>query len=110
MKRWLSYSANLAMLVCAGALTISAPDWLSRVIVGIMTGIILLGAAIGVMPLIHYSAGFDRAAGNIRKAQETQASMPWLAISKMDNFLDKNSWIRYSMSIKERSNRNEKTA
>lgn len=86
MKKWLSYSANLAMLVCAGALTISAPDWLSRVIVGIMTGIILLGAAIGVMPLIHYSAGFDRAAGNIRKAQETQASMPWLAISKMDNF------------------------
>ncbi|MDO4305304.1 MAG: EAL domain-containing protein [Eubacteriales bacterium] len=86
MKKWISYSVNLAILAGAGALTVSAPDWLSMIIVGTMTAIILLGDIFGVIPLIQYSTGFDNAIGNIRKARETQASMPWLVVSKMESF------------------------
>lgn len=88
MKKWISYSICFAMLVGAGALTISAPDWLSIAIVGVMTGIIFLGEIFGIYPLIQYSAGFEHAIQNIRKAQETQASMPWLVVCKMEAFFD----------------------
>ena len=65
MKKWFSYSANLAILVGAGALTVSAPDWLSRIIVGVMTAVIFLGELFGVLPLIRYGAGFEHGIRNI---------------------------------------------
>ena len=86
MKKWIAYCVNLAILIGAIVLTIYAPDNLSKLIVGIMAGIILLGEIFGVIPLIQYSTGFDCAIGNIRKAGETQTSMPWIAVSKMDPF------------------------
>ncbi len=88
MKRWISYGVCLAVLGGAGALAMSAPDWLSVVIVGTMTIIIFLGEVFGIFSLISYSAGFERAMVNIKKAQETQASMPWLVVSKMDAFFN----------------------
>ena len=59
MKKWLAYGVNLALLLGAGVLTISSPDWLSMLIIGIMTGIILIGEVFGVIPLIQSSMGFE---------------------------------------------------
>ena len=88
MKKWISYSANLLIVISAVALTASAPDMLSRVIVAAMTVIIFLGEIFGIFPLIQYSSGFTNAVGNIRKAQSMQPSMPWTAVSKMDYFFN----------------------
>ncbi len=88
MKKWVSYGVCMAILAGAGALAASAPDWLSIVIVGFMTAIIFFGEVFGIFPLIHYSAGFGNAIKNIRKAQETQASMPWMVLSKAENFFN----------------------
>ncbi len=91
MKKWFSYSANLAILVGAGALTVSAPDWLSRIIVGVMTAVIFLGELFGVLPLIRYGAGFEHGIRNIskaQKAQKAQSSMAWLFVSKQEVFFN----------------------
>lgn len=86
MKKGISYGANFLLLIGAVVLTVSSPDWLSALIVGMMAGIVLIGEIFGVFPLIQYSAGFDNAVRNIRKAQEMQASMPWIAVSQMEAF------------------------
>lgn len=88
MKRWISYGVCVAILVGAGALTASAPDWFSIIIVGVMALIIFWGEVFGIIPLIQYSMGFSHAIGNIKKAQEAQTSMPWLVVSKMETFFD----------------------
>lgn len=88
MKKWIAYGVNLAILIGAIALTISAPDWLSILIIGIMVIIVFLGEIFGVLPLVHYSSGFDTGIQNIKKAQTINASMPWIAISKMENFFN----------------------
>lgn len=86
MKKWISYGVCIAILAGAAGLTISAPDWLSIIIVGAMMVIIFLGEMFGIIPLIQYSSGFEHAIGNIKKAQDTQSSMPWLAVSRIQNF------------------------
>ena len=58
MKKWISYGGNLAVLAGAVVLTISAPDGLSKMIVGVMAAVIFAGQMFGVMPLIQYSMGF----------------------------------------------------
>jgi len=86
MKKWISYGVCIAILAGAAGLTISAPDWLSIMIAGLMTVIIFLGELFGIMPLIQYSSGFEHAIGNIKRAQDAQTSMPWLAVSRIQNF------------------------
>ena len=86
MKKWLSYGMCFVILAGAAALAISSPDWLSALIVGVMTAIILAGEIFGVFPLIQYISGFENAMANIRKAQELQSSMPWIAIQRLDAF------------------------
>ena len=86
MKKWLSYGMSFVILAGAAALAISSPDWLSALIVGVMTAIILAGEIFGVFPLIQYISGFENAMANIRKAQELQSSMPWIAIQRLDAF------------------------
>lgn len=86
MKKGLSYGANLLLLIGAAILTVSSPDWLSVLIVGTMTVIVLAAEILGVFPVIQYSAGFNNAVENIRRAQGAQASMTWVAISKTDAF------------------------
>lgn len=88
MKKWISYGVNLLIIMGAVALTVSAPDMLSLVIVAIMTVIIFLGEVFGVFPLIQYSAGLNTAVKNIRRAQDIQPSMPWTAVSQMQNFFN----------------------
>lgn len=88
MKKWISYGACAVILVGAGVLTISAPDGLSIGIVGLMTAVIFLGVVFGMVPLIRYSAGFEHAMRNIKRTQETQASMPWLVVSRIQNFFN----------------------
>ena len=88
MKKWIFYAANLAVLIGAGFLTFFSPDWLSMLIVAIMTGIILVGELFCVVPVIQYSIGCDNAVRNIRRAQGIQAAMPWIPIAKMDNFFN----------------------
>ena len=83
MKKWLSYGMCFVILAGAAALAISSPDWLSALIVGVMTAIILAGEIFGVFPLIQYISGFENAMANIRKAQELQSSMPWIAIQRL---------------------------
>lgn len=90
MKKWISYSVLTAVVLGAAALTAFAPDWFSMTIVGIMAGIIFLSTLFGIIPLIKYSQGFEHAVANIRKAQEIQASMPWLAVAKMETFFGQN--------------------
>ena len=86
MKKWISYGGNLAVLAGAVVLTISAPDGLSKMIVGVMAAVIFAGQMFGVMPLIQYSMGFEHAIREISKAQKTQPSMPWLFISQTASF------------------------
>ena len=88
MKKWISYGAFLIVVGAAVALTVLAPDILSRIFGGVMTGIVVVGGFLGVFPVINYSAGFNHAARNILTAQKTQTSMPWLAVVKMDNFFN----------------------
>lgn len=86
MKKLISYGICLAMLAGAGLLTAAAPDSLSRIIVGMMTVILLLGEVFGVIPVIRYSAGFKRAMKNIKKMQGRQPSMLWVAIFQTKPF------------------------
>lgn len=88
MKKWISYGALLIMIGAAVALTVLAPDILSQIFGGIMTVIVVVGGILGVLPIINYSAGFGHASRNIRTAQKTQTSMPWLAVEKMNNFFN----------------------
>ena len=88
MKKWISYGALLVVIGAAVALTVLAPDILSQIFGGIMTGIVVIGGILGVLPIINYSAGFGHASRNIRTAQKTQTSMPWLAVAKMNNFFN----------------------
>ena len=88
MKKWGSYIANLIMLAGAGVLAAYAPDWFSKMIVGVMFVIVLIGEIVGVFPLIQYSMGFDKGISNIRKAQSLQTSMPWIAVAKMERFFE----------------------
>ena len=88
MKKWISYGALLVVIGAAVALTVLAPDILSQIFGGIMTGIVVIGGILGVLPVINYSAGFNHANRNILTAQKTQTSMPWLAVVKMDNFFN----------------------
>lgn len=86
MKKWISYGTLIMLLAGAAILTLFAPDWLARAIVGIMAAIILFSILFGIRPLVQFSCGFERAAANIKKAQELQASMPWLAVLKVESF------------------------
>lgn len=88
MKKWSSYITNLIMLAGAGVLAVYAPDWFSRMIVGIMFVIVLAGEIVGIFPLIQYSMGFGKGISNIRKAQNLQPSMPWIAVVKMEHFFE----------------------
>lgn len=88
MKKGLSYGANLILLAGALILTVSSPDWLSALIIGIMAVIVLVAEILGVFPIIQYSAGFDTAVRNIRNVLETQTSTPWVAIAKIDKFFN----------------------
>ena len=86
MKKWLLYGVNLAILVGAGMLFVSAPDVLSMIVVGFMLIIVLMAVIFGVVPVIQYSAGFDNAIRNCADAQEAQSSMPWLSVSQLESF------------------------
>lgn len=86
MKKWIAYGVNLVVLAGAVTLTVLAPDWLSIAVVGTMAVILFFGEIFCVIPLIHYSVGFDTAVRNIRKAQAVKESMPWIAVSRMDSF------------------------
>lgn len=88
MKKWISYGGCIAIFVGALGLAISAPDWLSIMIVGIMAVIIFFGEIFGIFPLIQYSAGFEEAIRNIRRAQGVRVTMPWLIVSKMETFFN----------------------
>ncbi len=102
MKKWISYATLLVMTGVAVTLTVMAPDILSRIFGGIMTGIIILGSFLGVIPIINYSAGFGHANKNIRNAQKAQTSMPWLAVAKMDNFFNQKVLDRLFEQYKEK--------
>lgn len=82
MKKWISYGACVAVLGGSAALMMFAPELLSRVIVGLMTGILIMGIVFGVVPLIQYSSGFERALRTVQRLQETKTSMPWIVISQ----------------------------
>ena len=108
MKKWLAYGVNLILLLGAAALTASSPDGLSLLIVGIMTGIVLAGEIFGVLPLIRYSMGFERAIRNIGRAKELQPSMPWLAVSKMNSFFGQKLLDRLFEEYKEKAEEAQK--
>ncbi len=86
MKKWISYGALAGILLGTGVLLMSAPDLLSRTIVGVMAVIICLAVVFGMVPVIQYSAAFERGIRNIRRAQNTNPSMPWTVIAKMERF------------------------
>lgn len=90
MKKWIAYGVTAVMMAVAVTLTVFAPDWLSRVVVGIMAGTIFVSVVIGIWQLIQYCRGFDNAISNIKRAQELQPAMPWIAVAKTENFFGQN--------------------
>lgn len=108
MKRWLAYGVNLMLLLGAGVLVISSPDWLSMFMVGLMTGVILLGEIFGIVPLVQYSMGFERAARNIDRARELQPSMPWIAVSRMQAFFGQKLLDRLFEEYREKAEQEQK--
>lgn len=78
----------LILVVVAGAAVLAyyAPDLLSLLFVLLMAFII--GAAIlgGIVPVLSYESGLERAENNIERAVEVQSSSAWTAIQSKEDF------------------------
>lgn len=73
--------------ICVVLLVLS-PDYLSMVIVGIMTGTIVLGFVFGIIPLLRFSRGFGRGRQSIEDALDVNADYIWTAVRKVLPFFD----------------------
>lgn len=61
-----------------------APDTLSLLILGVMALILALGFVLGVVPVIRFTAGFQRALGAVRDAVKIQTSDASLVVLRED--------------------------
>lgn len=73
--------------ICVVLLVLS-PDYLSMLIVGIMTGTIVLGFVFGIIPLLRFSRGFGRGRRSIEDALDVNADYIWTAVRKVLPFFD----------------------
>ena len=67
-------------------LIVLSPDYLSMLIVGIMTGTIVLGFIFGVLPLLRYTRGFQKGQKSIEDALNVNADYIWTAVRKVTPF------------------------
>ncbi len=78
----------LILVIAAGtaALAFYVPDILSLLFVLLMALIIAMAILGGIVPVLRYEAGLERASDNIERAVEVQSSSAWAAIQANDDF------------------------
>ena len=79
MKRIIIVLSTVFAAVCA-LLVIISPDYLSMIIVGVMTLIIAAGFAFGLIPNLLYSAGLRYGQNSIERVREVHADNVWTAV------------------------------
>ena len=79
----IAFFATICMI-----LIVLSPDYLSMLIVGIMTAAIVLGFVFGIIPLLRFSRGFRYGRKSIDDALEVNADYIWTAVRKVTPFFD----------------------
>ncbi len=87
MKKTIIFLIAFFVTICVILLVIS-PDYLSMLIVGIMTAAIVLGFIFGVIPLVRYSRAFRTGRRSIEDALDVNADYIWTAVRKVTPFFD----------------------
>ena len=87
MRKTIIFLIAFFATVCV-ILIVLSPDYLSMLIVGIMTAAIALGFIFGIMPLMRFSNGFRRGQRSIDDALEVNADYIWTAVRKVTPFFD----------------------
>ena len=80
MRRLILILSVAFAAICALLLVIS-PDFLSLIIVGVMTGAIALGFIFGIIPNIRYCIGLRNGVESIERARSVNADNIWTAIT-----------------------------
>ena len=80
------YFFIIFVLIGGVILTAYAPDEVSTVFIVLMEGILILGVAFGILPLIQYYRAFDDGLENVERSLEVQGGSAWAAVSQMDEF------------------------
>lgn len=82
MIRYLTILSGVILLAADLLLFSLAPDRLSLLMLGIMSLMLGLGFALGLVPVIRFSAGLRRALKSVREAAKVQATEPTLLIMR----------------------------
>lgn len=87
MKKSIIFLSAFFAAVCV-ILIVLSPDYLSMMIVGVMTVAIVLGFIFGIIPAIRFSRGFRQGQQSISDALEVNADYIWTAVKKVTPFFD----------------------
>ncbi len=87
MKRIMILLTGLFGLICIALIAIS-PDYLSMLIVLIMTASIAVGHIFGIMPLLRFGEGFREGQDSIERTTEINASVVWEAVESVKPFFE----------------------
>ena len=85
MRRAIIFLIAFFATVCVVLIALS-PDFLSMLIVGIMTGAIVLGFVFGILPLLRFTRGFQNGQKSITDALDVNADYIWTAVRKVTPF------------------------
>ena len=84
MRRYIVLVAVI-YLTAVGLLFSMAPDILSMLILGVMTGVLIFGFVTGIVPTISYAGGFNRCRKSIEDSLDVQSTESWLAVFNIEN-------------------------
>ena len=87
MRKVIIFLSAFFAAVCVILIVIS-PDFLSMLIVGIMTVAIILGFVFGIIPLLRYTRGFKKGQKSIENALNVNADYIWTAVRKVTPFFE----------------------
>lgn len=85
MKKVIILLSSFFALVCILLIVIS-PDYLSMLIVGLMSVVVALGFVFGLLPTLSYSQGFKDGQKSIERATEINADYIWTAVRSTTPF------------------------
>ncbi|MDO4557041.1 MAG: MotA/TolQ/ExbB proton channel family protein [Lachnospiraceae bacterium] len=100
--------AGLAFVIAGGLLLSFAQDDLSLIFVIIMSVILILGYATGIVGAMRYSRAFIKAKKSIDRVKMVQTSSIWLAVQQLDEFFGTDDLDELFKEYRIKTNKNQK--
>lgn len=86
---------SIMLLIICGIFFAVSPDYISMIVVGVMSLVLVLGYIFGVLPNLMFSSGFIRGVKSIENLEKITTNNKWTALKQMTPIFKQNTLDKY---------------